>query len=64
MLMRGKGQGQDGSINPYFGQDSYAIVKNLDEYPFNVRIQERSTLTDTLTIAAFETRKIELPKGQ
>ena len=29
MIMTGKGPGQDGTINPFFGQDCYAIIKNI-----------------------------------
>ena len=39
MLMTGKGPGQDGSINPYYGQDCYAIVENIGVGEFSIRIQ-------------------------
>ena len=39
MLMTGKGPGQDGSINPFAGQDCVAVVENLAKAPFSVRIQ-------------------------
>jgi hypothetical protein len=39
MLMTGKGPGQDGSINPFAGQDCVAVVANLANTPFSVRIQ-------------------------
>jgi len=41
MLMTGKGPGQDGSINPFAGQDCVAVVENLAKVPFSVRIQKK-----------------------
>ena len=29
MIMTGKGPGQDATINPYFGEDCFAIIKNI-----------------------------------
>ena len=40
MLMTGKGPGQDGSINPFAGQDCIAVAENLVKDPFSVRIQK------------------------
>ena len=34
MLMTGKGPGQDGTINPFDGQDCYAIVENNGKREF------------------------------
>ena len=64
MLMTGKGPGQDGTINPYDGEDCYAIVKNIGKLPFYVRIEKKGTLIDTFTVAKRETKKFVLLAGQ
>ena len=64
MLMTGKGPGQDGTINPYDGEDCYAIVKNIGKLPFYVRIEKKGTLIDTFTVAKRETKKFILLAGQ
>ena len=46
MLLYGKGSGQDATINPYDGQDCYAIVENFGEVPFTVRVQQQKTIID------------------
>lgn len=40
MIMTGKGVGQDATINPYSGQDCYAILENLGKREFSFRIQK------------------------
>ncbi len=60
MLMTGKGPGQDGSINPFAGQDCVAVVENLAKAPFSVRIQQNGVVLRTLEIGAKETKRIEL----
>ena len=40
MCMTGKGPGQDGAINPYYGELSFAIIKNKSDRPLGIRIQE------------------------
>ena len=40
MCMTGKGLGQDGAINPFFGELSFAIIKNKSHRPLGIRIQE------------------------
>ncbi len=42
MLMSGKGPGQDGAINPYYGEKCVAIVKNLGASTIEVRIQNQN----------------------
>ena len=64
MLMTGKGVGQDATINPFFGEDCYALVENLSSRPFSVRIQKAGVLIDTLTIVNKEFKKILLLAGQ
>ena len=60
MLMTGKGPGQDGSINPFAGQDCVAVVENLAKAPFSVRIQQNGVVLRTIEIGAKETKSIEL----
>ena len=62
MLMTGKGPGQDGAINPYYGQDCWAIVKNTGSSDFTIRIQRGKKLVELIPIAAGETKKVFLLK--
>lgn len=39
MLLYGKGPRQDATINPYDGEDCYALIENFGTVPFSVRIQ-------------------------
>ncbi|MDG1571275.1 hypothetical protein OZ410_03045 [Robiginitalea sp. M366] len=64
MLMYGKGPGQDGTINPYAGEDCYAIVKNLGEVAFSIRIQQKGEIVQTISIKGMETKKVKLLVGQ
>ncbi|GAA0870867.1 hypothetical protein GCM10009117_00120 [Gangjinia marincola] len=43
MIMTGKGPGQDGTNNSFFGEDCYAVVKNIGERKFSIRIQQDGT---------------------
>jgi len=60
MLMTGKGPGQDGSINPFAGQDCVAVVENLAKTPFSVRIQQNGVVLRTIEIGDKETKQIDL----
>ncbi len=64
MLMTGKGLGQDGTINPYDGQDCYAIIENIGDVTFYVRIQKEGKVLQTVTVAKNETQKLLLLKDQ
>ena len=64
MLMSGEGQGQDGAINPYYGQDSYAIIENMKESEFAVRIQKKGEIIKMIHITGMETKKVTLLAGQ
>lgn len=64
MLMTGKGEGQDGTINPYAGQDCYAVVENFGANEFSVRIQQKGKVLELIPVKANETKKIKLLKGQ
>lgn len=62
MLMTGKGQGQDGAVNPYYGQTCYAIVENRGKGDFSVRIQQDGEIIETITVAGMEVKRIKLLK--
>ena len=60
MLMTGKGPGQDGSINPFAGQDCIAVAENLVKDPLSVSIQKNGLVLRTIKIGTKETKRIEL----
>jgi len=60
MLMTGKGPGQDGSINPFAGQDCVAVVANFANTPFSVRIQQKGIILRTFAVEKKETKRISL----
>lgn len=64
MLLTGKGQGQDGAINPYLGEKCKAIVKNLSNYSFEVRIQQKGKLLNIIKIEPLETKTIILLENE
>lgn len=63
MIMTGKGTGQDGTINPYFGQDCYAIVKNIGKIQFSIRVQQDGKIIEEISILKGELKKVKLLKG-
>lgn len=63
MIMTGKGPGQDATINPYDGQDCIAIVKNVGERTFSIRIQRDGEVLETMDCAKGEKREITLLAG-
>jgi hypothetical protein len=63
MLMTGKGQGQDGAINPYKDGNSIAIVKNLGKNEFSIRVQKNGQVIKTRTLKAGVSTMIPLAKG-
>lgn len=62
MIMTGKGPGQDGTINPYLGQDCYAIIENIGTRKFSIRIQQKGKLIEEISILKGETKKVTLLK--
>lgn len=62
MIMTGKGPGQDATMNPYYGQDCYAIVENIGMRPFSVRIQQNGKIIEEITILKSEVKKVKLLK--
>lgn len=63
MLMTGKGPGQDATINPYDGQDCYAIVKNIGKRSFSVRVQQAGKIIEEVTVLKKEVKRVTLLKG-
>lgn len=63
MIMTGKGPGQDGTINPYSGQDCFAIVKNIGEREFSIRVQQAGKIIEEISILKGETKNVKLLKG-
>ncbi len=64
MLMTGKGSGQDGTINPYKGEDCMAVVENIGNVDFSIRIQKTGKILNEISISEGETKKITLLKDQ
>ena len=64
MLMTGKGPGQDATINPYEGEDRYAVIKNLGDVLFSVRVQQKGQIIDIFPIESNQTVKYKLLVGQ
>ena len=63
MIMTGKGPGQDATINPYFGEDCFALVKNTGKKEFSIRIQQKGTILQIIPIQKGQIKKIKLLKG-
>ena len=64
MSITGKGPGQDGTINPFYGQDSVAIVSNMGDNPFSVRIQKQGKIIEEIAIEPNLEKEIFLKAGQ
>ncbi|MDB2389467.1 hypothetical protein N9W02_03565 [Flavobacteriaceae bacterium] len=63
MLMYGKGPGQDGTINPFEGQDCFAIVKNFGKELFSARLQKNGAILQIIEIPEGQSKRIKLPVG-
>ena len=63
MAITGKGQGQDGAINPYMDSNSFAIIENIGKNAFSIRIQKENKIIKEIEIKPKETKKITLLKG-
>lgn len=63
MIMTGKGAGQDATINPYYGQNCYAIVKNIGKRKFSIRVQKEGKIIEEISIQKGELKKVKLLKG-
>ena len=64
MLMTGKGEGQDAAKNSCAGKDCVAIVQNLEESEFSIRIQQNGELIKIIPVDGKESKKVLLLKGQ
>ncbi|WP_318308449.1 hypothetical protein [Flagellimonas crocea] len=62
MIMTGKGPGQDGTINPYFGQDCYAIINNIGKREFSIRVQQAEKIIEEISIDKGESKRVKLLK--
>lgn len=63
MLITGKGPGQDAAINPYTDTDSFAIVNNIVDNDFEIRIQSEGKIIEIIKIKSKTTKKVLLNKG-
>ena len=64
MLMTGKGPGQDATINPFQGEDCYAIIENLGNELFSVRIQQEGVIVKIIIVKPMKKKKIKFLSGQ
>ena len=64
MIMTGKGQGQDATINPYFGEKCYAVIENIEGESFSIRIQVSGKIIKEINISEGEKKKIILLENQ
>ncbi len=60
MLMTGKGPGQDGAINPYYGEKSIAVIRNIGDAVFSVRIQENEEILKVIEVSPGDKKEIPL----
>jgi len=63
MIMTGKGPGQDATINPFEGEDCYAIVENIGKRQFSIRIQKDRKIIEEIPILKGAIKKVKLLKG-
>lgn len=63
MLMTGKGAGQDATINPYSGQDCFAIIENIGTVQFSIRVENQGKIVEEIPIEKGEIKKVKLLKG-
>lgn len=63
MLMFGKGPGQDATINPFEGEDCYAVIKNIGDEPFSARVQQKGKIIEIFAVNPNETKKVKLLVG-
>lgn len=63
MIMTGKGPGQDATINPYFGEDCFAIIKNNGKRMFSIRVQQNGKIIEETSILKGDKKIIKLLKG-
>lgn len=64
MLMTGKGPGQDATINPFQGEDCFAVIENLGQELISARIQKNGKLIVIIPVSSNKTEKIKLLANQ
>ncbi|WP_211277470.1 hypothetical protein [Nonlabens spongiae] len=60
--MTGKRPGQDATINPFEGEECFALVENIGERSFSVRIQFKDEIVEEVTVKKGETKSLKLKK--
>ena len=63
MLVTGKGKGQDGAINPFSNGNSIAIVENVGDNVFTLRVQMDGEIVHTMDVQSGNTEAVKLMKG-
>ncbi len=63
MIMTGKGAGQDATINPFYGKECVAIVENIGERKFSIRIQKKGKIINEISLSKGKLIKIKLLKN-
>ncbi|WP_430409665.1 hypothetical protein [Kordia sp.] len=63
MIITGKGTGQDAAINPYKDRNSIAIIENLSENSFTVRVQYKGDIVKSFVMEGNKKTMVSLRKG-
>jgi hypothetical protein len=63
MSITGKGPGQDAAFNPYGDNKSVAVVRNIGEHGFMIRVQEQGTIIRRIPISPKEKKEVVLEEG-
>lgn len=63
MSITGKGPGQNAAFNPYGDGKSQAVVKNIGEHSFMVRVQEKGEIITQIPVSPMEIKKVVLEEG-
>ena len=63
MSITGQGPGQDAAINPYMNEDSIAVVENLGETVFSVRVKDKEGNVTITAIKPKDVKKLKLLVG-
>jgi hypothetical protein len=63
MSITGQGPGRDAAINPYFGKNSIAVVKNLTKNGFSARVRRTGGEIETFDVKSKEEIEIILMAG-
>ncbi|WP_378173433.1 hypothetical protein [Aquimarina sp. SS2-1] len=64
MSIAGKGPGQDAVNNPYLGEDSNAIIENIGQNEFTIRIQEKEKIVKMTPLKSGQTKEFLILKNQ